>query len=332
MNVFGVKMSNLFKSIALLFVVMSLAGWKYPESGKDYSNDVTSATYNYMKNNVCKNGVVADCIGVSDELSPGIIMYVYDMGNGETKALLNPHFISSYALSLHADCEEGKWPEACSKRDEYLQYLEDAKQSPKTGLDIWYVYSDEKTGKANADAMVQSQISLLYYRVGNCGQGYSSIYCERMERAGAAFDWGYANHGVADIVSSDKYWYVSAGANEPERRDSLNVMNKALLNLHDIMKGLPEDKKPIWKWRIDRGINLLKAKLVEFDCPSCKDFGWSYVRTWEVKNVADVCYHKLNWSTLERLVGRGYDSDGTLYEMFNKWKLQGESQVEQCEN
>jgi hypothetical protein len=199
----------------------------------------------------------------------------------------------------------------------------------------------------------------MYYRewARSCGTDYATCknsYVTRALRAAKAFDWGWANGGVAHAYDSLRSWYVHTRVNLPIA-DSyiLNGHNHALIHLNDLMsewKHRLENPPPFpdpatpnpFTWqdyhrfriRLHHGLNTLRddSMLTNPPWPRARDFhhsanNRSYYRTspnGDVRYKLMACsdnYHQQNWKTLEGLIDRGLDNAaGTLKYYHDKWK------------
>ena len=270
------------------------------------------------------------CLGMSDEYS----CIPVEVNPESSSAVLNPHQIASYAQVLAASCyENGNVGGSCTFLTKVLSYLETSKKSPRMGLDVWHVHTsdthDDTSTPSLPDAMVQSAIALLFQKVAanESDPKTKKQYVDRMRRAGNAFDWAYGNGGVAHDFDDTQFWYIGAHPLESNPRYALNVMAKALNDLHDLGKLDPEDQK--WELRVARGLNMLchpdtsPISVASFHGETFKGIqDWSRHRVRNVRSRPASCgYHRLNLNTLTRLISRNRDRNSVLQYYRDLWVM-----------
>lgn len=316
--------------------------WLLPTPGVNFPSKETFTYKTYTKDggSLCSVTKLESCHGISSE-HKNVIVYIYPTG-----AVLNPHIITGYATRLIRDCFSDPPTDlvVCELLKDQLNYLESAGIQIDSETLLWLV--DEGN---YPDAMVQSGIALLFYNMAQRYPEKNSDYVEITQKAGAAFDrtWSRrgSRYGVAHIYDDNHYWYIAGGVNEKKPRYTLNVMNKALVDLHELKNVTGEEK---WDNRIQKGLNTLRRpekrwpSVDKFNIPRITINGlelenWSYHRIGPSTAVASLGYHKLNYDTLKRLVSRGYDSeDGILNKYATLWELSYKRYKERfsidCEN
>ena len=297
------------------------------------------------------------CYSVST-IHPYVILYRYwrDSG-GYNEHLANPQLIAAYTILLQEGCvnKEGDLSpdvqqEHCTFLEYQVDYLSKNHKSPHKGLDIWPLPNNGR-----ADGIAQAKIAWMYYKEWrrSCGDDYSTCqnaYVTRALRAARAYDWGWDNGGVAHVYNSLRYWYVHQRVNlSTDYSYILNGHNHALIHLFDLKEEweLWVDKPPPFpdpatpnpftatdrarfSLRLKRGLFTLRDTSTNPPWPRVGDFhhesNRSYYRTSSNGDVPEQLmgcnahYHKQNYGTLERLIGRGLDYLGILAHYANKWR------------
>jgi hypothetical protein len=250
----------------------------------------------------------SDCYYVSNRF-PGVPMYNYGPDWG---VVYNPHLVASYLTLLLNDAyDNSNLGGSLAYVSPVLNYFESSRISPHENTDVWTV-NGHLNGGVLSDAMVQSQIALIYHRL----SGYdpsnpqSAQWIDRIERAGNAFEWSWDKKGVAHRLSDNRYWYIGVGPNEIPPRFALNVHNKSILDMHVLYFATHGNQKAAWKRRIVRGIHAL----VDADSPlsidkhyvndNGKHRSYHRVNSDGTGGVFNDKYHRLNWSTTERIAAR----------------------------
>lgn len=318
-------MKKIYALCQCFALLLFCGAWTYPQSGVNYP--ATGKAHNLVAAAACSPTKTDGCYGISTSAqSQNALMYVYGNGIG---AELNPHFIVSYSSLLQQDCYYQSNQQACSFLSSQLNYLVNAGQSPRTGMTVWPLY------QGRSDGLVQGGISILFNK--QYGFDGNTQWLTLRDRAGRAFDWSWSHGGIAHVYNSSQYWYVGAGRNNTLY--VLNVMTKALLNLHDLCSEIGGD----WCTRRDRGWNVLNsvakrnAGVDDFNCPTCAPAGtanigdWSYHRIASETGWSNCGYHWLNADTLYRLIGRLQNQKDTTTIQFwaNKWRASYDSSVAQ---
>lgn len=274
----------------------------------------------------------SDCYYVSGRY-PGVPMYNYGPGWG---VVYNPHFVASYLTLLLNDAyDNNNIGGAKDFVPKILYYIEATRTSPHHGTDVWTVNGHLQGGRLS-DAMVQSQIAVIHHRLTQYEKTHPerSQWFERIARAGTAFEWSWDKNGVAHRFNDERYWYIGVGPNELPPRFALNVHNKAILDMHYLYfaPDIGQAEKDAWKQRIKRGIHAL----VDADSPlsiekhykndNGKHRSYHRINSDGTGGVFNDKYHRLNWSTTEKIANRAdtYGFPQTAIEKLKKvvslWK------------
>lgn len=325
-------------------VSVFLVGWTVPQP--EVNCPKAGSATEYLLKDGCTPTKSVDCIAISTQLAPNVIMYIYEDHPAVTPispffyevphyGVFNPFFLAAYTKLLQDDCfnddpnDDHDNTEACSYLAIQLNWFDASRESPHKGEDIW------RYPNGYADGMTQAEIAYLYDRQyqyeSQCDTRPESVWCKnhrattpesyrtKSDRAGKAFDWAYGNSGVAHAYDDFHFWYMHVTIKQKTPHFVLNTHNKALIRLNDLCVTYPGSA---WCTRLARGINALRepslsrVDVTDFVCPStvCSPqsspepfpYNWSYYRVG--KDPASCGYHRLNADTLLRLVDRGHDS------------------------